>query len=149
MSRNAKEQKREIQRESPELVARTRDKWVAEIRAKPDLTLADRLTLAGMDQRITLKVSGVTIEARAPFAAEIEEIKKASLSGDSGKIIDLLDYFCIDRSLNKEFWSSGRFTITQLKDILMQIVGTSAEEQERLRSFREKRSGSEPSGNLP
>ena len=132
-------QPKPIQRENDELAGRTRDKWAAEIKAKPDMSLADRLTMAGIDQRIKIKVSGVEIDCRAPFSAEIREIQQAAVSGDEKTVIGLLAYFCVDDSLDETFWSSGRYTQHQLKETLLQIIGTSTEEQQRIQSFRGKR----------
>lgn len=138
-----------IQKENDELVRRTRDKWAAEIRAKPDLSLADRLTLAGIDQRIKITVSGVEVECRAPFSAEIREIQDAAINGAEEKVIDLLAYFCVDESLDRGFWSSGRYTQAQLKETLLQIIGTSAEEQQQLKAFRNQRRRAKPVNHLP
>lgn len=113
---------------------------IAELRQKKkeDLTLAERITLNAADQRITVDISGIPVECRAPLVAEISEFEKHLKSGKYDEILRKIADLCIDDSITFEFLASGMMTNADIQNLVAGICGVDEATLKRLERFRNK-----------
>lgn len=108
-------------------------------RRKEELTVAQQLMVAALDQTIEIDLSGVTVTIYAPFAEEVDRFLGAARRGDTETLCAQLADLCVDPSLDADFFRAGALTQRDLKRITEAICGMDEETRSAIDRFRRQR----------
>lgn len=103
-----------------------------------DQTLADLIMLNAADQRITLDLHGVPVVIRAPLTAELAELRDCIRDEKPEEFASLLADFCIDESLDEDFFKGGMISILDMETLVEGIMGIDKKTAERIKDFRKQ-----------
>lgn len=123
--------------DDPELNQRAaaRKKEAAE-KKESNRTLAEQIMLNADAQRIEVDLHGIPVMIRAPLSAEVAEFQEAALQGNSDRFAEMLADFCIDESLDADFFRDGLLTQADARKLAEAITGVDPDMVARLRDFR-------------
>jgi hypothetical protein len=120
-----------------------------------DLSIADRLTIRALEQKITVPFESeqgiIDVELRLPNLAEFDflstfEIRwKNYLSKGDGKealnlsdeMFKIMESLCIDESLNEEFFRAGYISATDFTQLVKEVLVEHRKRSDEVKSFRD------------
>ena len=116
------------------------------------LTIAERLTLRAYDRVEPVlfkdRHGEFNVDMHTPLRREydaIVELQDEMKSGDSKRIegasdtfFHMLDFLCVDKSLNYEFWKNGEYDPTDLIAIIEGLTAAMTKKVIEAQSFRKK-----------
>ncbi len=144
--------------DDPEIVARMKAHREAQRKASLEgMTVAQRLMRAAALRTTTIYIpddteEGIGIEIYTPTRADLDtllrlsaEARAAGLGGDgdlerqiADKLYQMFAGFCVDPSLDVEFWRQGNYSMGDLMALQDALIETTLELRGEARKFRAK-----------
>lgn len=118
------------------------------------LTIAERLTRASKDDRINISMTDedgeFVLEMREPLSSERIKLRNTVIGFEGrsaqdqekaeSEFAELLADFCVDESLNVDFWINGDYTPSKMKQIIVELMGTSEKQIQKAKEIIEAQS---------
>jgi len=136
-----------------------KSKWI-------DLSIADRLTVRALEQKITVPFESeqgiIEVDLRLPNLAQYDFIstflqrwKNLIAKGDmdgivqiSNEMFKIMDALCVDESLNEDFFRQGYISATDFTQIVKEVLVEHYKRAEEVKSFRDPKLRTAPTGRI-